>query len=161
MFPCEWLLPESTFYKGGVISYPPTHPSYTPNTHTRALSFPLLLHNGFTRRWPCSNEVWSFCDATGKLPCGTVLSILVHHIEFLTDQIYKLKYLAHSVLSTDKIQTYFHQTPLNNCETRLISWCTLVFCPFALIVVSSWTKTYRICVPTLYYVLILILKTIK
>lgn len=76
------LLPES---KGWLLVNPPP----PPHTHT---PFPLLLHNGFTRRWPRGNEVWSFCDATGKLPCGTVLSILVHLLQFLTAQMHLLTY---------------------------------------------------------------------
>lgn len=64
----------------------PLHRDMYAHTHMQkcTLPFPLLLHNSFTRCWTCSNEVWSFCDATGKLPCGTLLSILVHHLRFLT-----------------------------------------------------------------------------
>lgn len=115
-------------------------------THT--LPFPLLLHNGFTRRWPCSNEVWSFCDATGKLPRGTVLSILVHHLQFLTAQIHLHTHLALFVLSTGTIQTNFHQTPWNNCETRLISWCNMLrTSTFVLIV---FCKCFKLESPTCF-----------
>lgn len=32
------------------------------------------MHNSFARRWPCSNDVWSFCVATGERSRRTVLS---------------------------------------------------------------------------------------
>lgn len=115
-----WFCFEKALCSGGFISYhpyinTPTSPSYplyhAHITHTRTrmhtFPFPLLLHNGFTRRWPCSNEVWSFCDATGKLPRGTVLSILVHHLKFFS----ALKYLSHFVLPTSKNQTNFYKHP--------------------------------------------------
>ncbi len=57
-------------------------------------------------------------DATGKLPCGTVLSILGHHLQSLTAQIHLLTYLAQLLFSAGEIQDNFHQTLLNNGETR-------------------------------------------
>lgn len=111
---------------GGVIGYSPSIPTHTQSPHPH----PLLLHNGFTRRWPCSNEVWSFCDATGKLPCGTVLSILVYLLQFLSAQIHLLKYLAHFVFPAGNVQTNFCKTALNNYETRLINGCTMLSCSY-------------------------------
>lgn len=92
-----WSCFQKALWAKGVISYPPhthtAHPLYPQRAHARTNTpFPLLLHNGFTRRWPCSNEVWSFCDATGKLPCGTVLAILVRLLRFLTAQLHLLTY---------------------------------------------------------------------
>lgn len=91
------LLLESILWKGGYLL---PYNSYLSLTHThvhkRAFPFPLLPHNSFTRRWICSNEVWSFCDATGKLPCGTLLSILVHHLRFLTAHWLMMAYICGS-----------------------------------------------------------------
>lgn len=72
---------------GWVMSCPPhAHPTpfAGPDAHAHINTLvPLFLHNDFTRPWPCSNEVWRFCDATGKLTRGTLLSILVHLLQFL------------------------------------------------------------------------------
>lgn len=83
------LLPEKTLSIRGLVSYelPSTCASHTlcgPDVHAHINTlFPLFLHNDFTRPWPCSNEVWRFCDATGWLMRGTLLSILVHLLQFL------------------------------------------------------------------------------
>lgn len=79
------LLPESTLCKGGllVLPYPiPAHtpPSCTPNIHTRThslchCSYIMASHVAGLAVMKCEA-----CDATGNLPCGTVLSILVHHL---------------------------------------------------------------------------------
>lgn len=71
---------------GWVMSCRPhAHPTPFPGPDVHAqidTLVPLFLQNDFTHPWPCSNEVWRFCDATGKLTRGTLLSFLVHLLQF-------------------------------------------------------------------------------
>lgn len=102
------LLLESILWKGGYL-LPLTH----THVHKHAFPFLLLPHNSFTRRWTCSNEVWSFCDATGKLPCRTLLSILVHHLWFLTAHWLMMAYMWFTLhIIVGKIKYKLHQTHL-------------------------------------------------
>lgn len=93
------LLPEHFEQGASLFPHIPTS-----HLHTSAHTHPShCCYNGFTRCWPCSNEVWSFCATTGKLSCGTVLFILVHLLQCYTPLIYLL-ILAHSVTSIGKIK---------------------------------------------------------
>lgn len=118
-----WSCFQNTLSKGAV-RYP--HPSHLLHPNARTLAHPShCCCNGFTRCWPCSNEVWSFCVATGKLSCGTVLFILVHLLQCYTPLIYLLL-LAHSVTSIGKIT-------LSGCQKKkkkANNWETI--CPSSL-----------------------------
>lgn len=111
----------------GAICYP--HPTSCILTHTCMLTHPShCCYNGFTHRWPCSNEVWSFCDATGKLSCGTVLFILVHLLPCYTALIYLL-ILAHSVASIGKMKPNIHHKMLTFVQpfVLLLALATVVW----------------------------------
>lgn len=63
---------------------PHAHPTpfAGPDVHAQINTLvPLFLHNDFTHPWPCSNEVWRFCDATGKLTRWTLLSVSVYSFQ--------------------------------------------------------------------------------
>lgn len=113
------LLPEHFEQGASLLPHIPTSHLLHPLTHTSAHTHPShCCYNGFTRCWPCSNEVWSFCAATGKLSCGTVLFILVHLLRCYTPLIYLL-ILAHSLTSIGKIKPnlYIYMKKANNWET--------------------------------------------
>lgn len=93
-------------------------------------------------------------DATGKPPSRTVLSILVHHLHFLTVQMHLFTNLAHLLFYRGIIYANFHLTPLNYCEKRQISMYRCQVLPtFVLIVFNrcfTLDHTDKLCVPAAY-----------
>lgn len=85
---------------GGLLVIPPVIP------------IPLLLHNGFTLHWLCSNEVWM--NVLWRHREATVWKCTLY-FSAPSSPIHLLKYQG------EKIQTYFHHTPLNICGRRPIS----------------------------------------